>query len=45
MSGKAEETIYFELILNVLGADFFKKNKQLNSPKAKELLPYFNVEK
>lgn len=45
MSGKAEEPIYFELILNVLGADFLKKNKQPNIPKTRESLSYIKLEK
>ncbi|MGE5605569.1 MAG: hypothetical protein ACM3YE_07760 [Bacteroidota bacterium] len=45
MSGKAEELTYFELILNVLGTDFFKKSKQLKIHESKDLLSDIKLEK
>lgn len=37
MSGEAKEPINCELILNVLGADFFTRSKQANSHEANDL--------
>lgn len=38
MSREAEESFDCELILNVLGADFFTRNKQVNSHESNDLL-------
>lgn len=45
LSGKAEETACFELILNILGADFLKRNKQLNAFELKNRPTGINLKK
>lgn len=39
MSGKIEEKTNFELILNILGVDFFKHKEPLNISKSKDPYP------
>lgn len=43
MSGRAEENITMELILNILGAEFLKQKKQLNTSESKEFLSGFGL--
>ena len=45
MFGELEEPVYVELILNVLGADFFKNNKPLESHTSKDLFCEIKLEK
>jgi hypothetical protein len=44
LSGKAENIVHLELILNVLGADFLKK-KHLDFLKSNDLLSSVKLEK
>ncbi len=43
MSGEAEEKMNLELIINILGVDFCKTNKFLNSFKSKDIHVGFHL--